>query len=242
MIIEAFFNFDAVDPSWQTCLKHALAKMDPKYLEHLTQHTWIPGPKKIFNAFSLPLEKVNYVLFGESPYPRAASANGYAFWDSNVEALWSATGMTKSVNRATSLRNFIKMLLVAEGLLDPKHLTQDDIANIDKTTLIKTNHELFERLINHGFLLLNASLVLQSTPVNKDATAWQPFLKYILDFLYHSRPCSHLILFGNIANRINKLIKHQDTQRLYTEHPYNHSFIKNIAAIEFFKPFHLLLL
>ena len=44
-------------------------------------------------------------------------ANGYAFWDAAVNELWSDNGLSKAVNRATSLRNFIKMLLVTEGAL-----------------------------------------------------------------------------------------------------------------------------
>src|SRR5690348_5345377 len=109
------FNLQAADPSWQQCLAEALTKMDSAYLEELYANAhWLPGSKNIFNAFSLPVSKTNYVLFGESPYPRAVSANGYAFWDAAVNQLWSDTGLSKTVNRATSLRNIIKMLLIAE--------------------------------------------------------------------------------------------------------------------------------
>src|SRR5476651_2063113 len=103
------FNLDPVDPSFRPIIQQALTSLDKTYLDALTQSDqWLPGPKQIFNAFSLPLDKVNYVLFGESPYPRAQSANGYAFWDAAVKNLWSEKGMTKEVNRATSLRNFLK--------------------------------------------------------------------------------------------------------------------------------------
>src|SRR5690349_3968920 len=115
---QAHFSMASVHPSWQSCLHSALQSMDKAYLDALASTPdWLPGPDKIFNAFSLPVSKVNYLLFGESPYPRAASANGYAFWDAAVSDLWSPQGLSKKVNRATSLRNFLKMLLVAEGLL-----------------------------------------------------------------------------------------------------------------------------
>jgi uracil-DNA glycosylase len=162
------FSLTQVDPSWHACLSQALAAMDQHYLEKLyTTQSWLPGPQNIFAAFSLPVSKVNYLLFGESPYPRAQSANGYAFWDAQVTDLWSPEGMTKKVNRATSLRNLMKMLLVAEGLLKPPHLTQPDIVSVNKDSLIQTNNEFFQNLLGHGFLLLNASPVLNIGEVKR---------------------------------------------------------------------------
>ena len=110
----------------------------------------------------MPVAQTHYVLFGESPYPRAKSANGYAFWDAAVTDLWSESGLSKAVNRATSLRNIIKMLLVAEGKLTLVHTGQADIAKLDKTGLIATNAELFQQFLTHGFLLLNATPVLHA--------------------------------------------------------------------------------
>jgi len=236
------FNFDVVDPSWRPVIEDALSKMDPDYLNQLyqTEH-WLPGSNNIFNAFSLPVLQVKYILFGESPYPRAKSANGFAFWDAAVHELWSEKGLSKTVNRATSLRNIIKMLLIAEGLLDIHHTTQEHIAQLNKKHLISTNQELFRHLLDHGFLLLNATLVLQPKQVRKDAYAWHPFIKTILNFLHHERKDIQLILLGNIANIIDKLLNHHGIRAFYAEHPYNISFITNPKVIEFFKPFHLLL-
>lgn len=236
------FNLDVVDPSWQPSFSEALQQVEPDYLENLYKNpNWLPGPNNIFNAFSLPLDKVNYVLFGESPYPRMESANGYAFWDNAVSSLWSNCGLDKKVNRATSLRNFIKMLLVADGKLAPNQTTQDFIAQLDKTHYIQTNAELFNNLLKHGFLLLNATLVLQpDSSVRKDALAWHPFIKHILTFLFEKKPHVQLVLFGNIANTIDKLVDHFEIKRVYAEHPYNISFINNPKVIDFFKPLHLL--
>lgn len=235
------FDLNAIDPSWHECLQRGLSQLDPHYLESLSKsNDWLPGPKKIFNAFSLPLHQVNYVLFGESPYPRQASANGYAFWDNSVKELWSRTGMSKAVNRATSMRNILKMLLVAENMIDPNHASQESIAAIDKSSLIQTNNALFSRLLERGFLLLNATPVLQSGPPQKDARAWLPFTRELLKCLLQSRPHAKLILFGRIAKTIDELLPDPTIDKLHAEHPYNLSFITNPDVLDFFRPLHLL--
>lgn len=102
-----------------------MQKLDKDYLAELAaDKDWLPGPAAVFNAFSSPLESTRYVLFGESPYPRRESANGCAFWDAAVHNLWADTGLSKEVNRATSLRNLMKMMLVAEGKLRPDDTAQ----------------------------------------------------------------------------------------------------------------------
>jgi uracil-DNA glycosylase len=234
-------NLTCIDSSWKTHFNDCLAKVAPDYLAELEKSRWLPGPEKIFNAFSLPLSQVEYVLFGESPYPRAESANGYAFWDAAVTELWSPTGLSKRVNRATSMRHLLKMLLIAEGLLDPQHTDQQSIASIDKTRLVQTNTDFFSNLLNRGFLLLNATPVLQpSGAPQKDAKAWLPFIEQLLSLLLQQKPTVTFILFGKIANTIKELIPNHP-HLLQTEHPYNISFIHNPAAIAFFKPLRLLL-
>lgn len=235
------FSSTVIDTSWRDCIQHALNTIDPRYLESLYHNSnWLPGKDKIFNAFSLPVNQVNYVLFGESPYPRPQSANGYAFWDAAVTDIWSASGLSKTVNRATSLRNIFKMLLIAEGLLDPKQTSQPAIANIDKQNLVQTSQEFFTNLLNHGFLMLNATPVLQPTKVKNDARAWQPFIQHIMDFLLQKRPQTELLLFGKIAYEIDPLITQPNVKKIYAEHPYNLSFIHNPEIVAFFKPLHLL--
>ncbi|MBX3709222.1 MAG: uracil-DNA glycosylase [Gammaproteobacteria bacterium] len=241
MTIDLPFNLKVVDSSWTKYLQKSLAKMDPSYLKQLAASShWLPGPDKIFNAFSLPLNKVNYVLFGESPYPRRESANGYAFWDASVKELWSPTGLSKKVNRATSLRNILKMLLVAEGLINENLTGQETIAKINKHSLVQTNDELFTNFIQHGFLLLNATPVLQSDKPQRDANAWYPFIKELLDSLLQKRPQIKFILLGRIAHTIDHLINNYKLDKLYAEHPYNLSFISNQKVLAFFRPLHLL--
>jgi uracil-DNA glycosylase len=235
------FDLSRAHASWHECLRHALTTLDKKYLAELfTSNDWLPGRQQIFNAFSLPVPEVNYILFGESPYPRAHSANGYAFWDAAVNELWSTSGLSKPVNRATSLRNIIKMLLLAENKLPPDKLTQPDIAQLDKHDLIQTNQQLFGNLLKQGFLLLNATPVLRIGQVRQDARAWQPFLKVVLHYLIEKNPAVQLILFGNVANEIDSILPQSEQIKIYAEHPYNISFIKNAVVLDFFRPFHLL--
>lgn len=236
------FNLNVVDHSWLPPVQEGLSKVDPHYLQQLaTSNDWLPGHQQIFNAFSLPISNVKYVLFGESPYPRKESANGYAFWDAAVKELWSPVGLSKQVNRATSLRNIIKMLLIAEGALDLNDYSQAAIAALDKKPYVQTNQAFFSNFINHGFLLLNATPVLQTTAPLKDAIAWHPFMQTILNHLVKKKPDVEFILLGKIANTIDSLLPKVPLNKLYAEHPYNLSFITNSKILDFFQPFHLLL-
>lgn len=230
---------DQAHPSWRPFLQQALLQMNPAYLESLQQTNWMPGKAAIFKAFSLPRAQTRYVLLGESPYPRAASANGYAFWDGAVTALWSEKGLAKAVNRATSLRNLLKMLLLADGKLKADNLTQPAIAALPKQDLIQTLPDLFGRLLQHGFLLLNASLVLSERPVKQDAKAWLPFILHVLQQLAREQPIK-LILWGGIAHVIDKEPSLAHVPREVAEHPYNLSFIHNPNVQAFFRPMRLL--
>lgn len=226
-----------VHPEWQPLVRSALAKVDPDYLQQLAEDEhWLPGKLNIFNAFSLPLSKTTTLLLGESPYPRRESANGYAFWDANVATLWSEKGLSKAVNRATSLRNMLKMLLHARGeLVDD--FSQGAIAALDKSAYVQTLQQLFNNMLNQGFLLLNASLVLSDKRVGYDAKHWQPFMQHILFELTEIKPSLKLLLFGKIAQQV-ELASRFDC--LIAEHPYNISFITNPDVLEFFKPLDLL--
>lgn len=234
-------NTQVIHSSWGKLVHNALDKMDPHYLLTLQkEQQWLPGPDKIFNAFSIPLSDTRYILFGESPYPRAHSANGYAFWDNNVSNLWSDRGLSKTVNRATSLRNMIKMMLVAANLLNPDTTTQEKIAAIDKSHLVHTMKELFTNFLSSGFLLLNASLVYRPNLVQKDAQAWRIFIESLLAQLAQQQArCIKVLLFGRLAKAL-KHINHGAFAHLEAEHPYNLSFIQNKTILNFFRPLNLL--
>ena len=233
------FPINNTHPSWHAPLEQALGTIDPRYLQSLANTSnWLPGIDKIFAAFSLPKNEVKYILFGESPYPRVESANGYAFWDANVENLWSETGLDRRVNRATSLRNMIKMLLLSNQELSEDDLSQAAIAKIDKSYMISKLDQLFHKLLDNGFLLLNTSLVLSDMNKNKEAKQWHSFVKHILLSLKQQNP--KLVLLGKIAEEILTLPEAQPYSSFVAPHPYNLSFIHDVEVQAFFSPLHLL--
>lgn len=225
-----------VHPDWKGLLNKAWATMDPSYLAWLNTHDqWLPGARALLAAFRVPMASVRYVLLGESPYPRAASANGYAFWDAGVGSLWSKTGLSVAVNRATSLRHFMKMLLVARGDLS-LDLSQNAIAALETSRYVQTAPQLFQGMLQKGFLLLNASLVFTQGRVPYHARQWRPFIHAVLCHLAKSSSVE-LILLGRIAQVF------RDTSLftgLLAEHPYNISFITQPDVLAFFKPLDLL--
>lgn len=222
---------------WHEILAHAVSRMDAAYLDDLNMHhDYLPQASQRFAAFSRPLRQTQYILLGESPYPRAASANGYAFWDAAVDTLWSDTGLSKAVNRATSLRNLIKMLLHARGDLI-NDFSQGAIAGLNHTHYHQTLDALFTTFLNRGFMLLNASLVYETNQVNYHARHWAPFMAALLEQLAYQRPDIQLILFGKIAE---KIVGYERFDCVIAEHPYNISFITNPDVLAFFKPMDLL--
>ena len=245
-------------PSWKPAILEGLSAMhvaDPHYFSQLLETHFLPSNDRLFSAFSLPLDQVKYVLVGEGPYPREESANGYCFMDGAVNELWSTEangGLSKGVNRATSLRNFIKMLLVADGCLDVNRTTGDAMVEVSalarkvNSGFVQTLPELQSNMTANGFLLLNASLVFRPevAPV-RDARAWQMFLQAVFCAL-HARQCSNntnsvsLILWGKIAAQLKHISASNFFSHITAEHPYNLSFIANIAMQEFFKPMKLL--
>jgi len=242
-ILEAMSRAHA---SWQPILLRgleAVAKGHPGYLPALAADDYLPTGQRLFAAFALPLGEVRYVLVGEGPYPRAESATGVCFMDGAVGSLWSEAGLSKPVNKATSLRNFMKMLLVADGQLDPRDTGGAALAPIAARAasigLIQTLAQLQDNLTAHGFLLLNASLVFRPhvAPVI-DAKAWLPFLQTVLDALGRRAPT--LVLWGKIAEQLRKLPETERLLQVASEHPYNLTFIHHARMQELFRPMRLL--
>ena len=240
-------------PSWRAVLLQALNAVEqatPGYLEQLASQEYLPNRGRIFAAFSLPLESVRFVLVGEGPYPRAESATGFCFMDGAVDSLWSdapAGGLSKPVNRATSLRNFIKMLLVADGALSVENTSGAAIAEAThhlrtaKSVCISTMSELQDNFLQHGFLMLNAALVFRSNVAPRiDAKAWLPFLICIFEALDQGASLCRVILWGKIAERLQTLSQYKQLQLCLSEHPYNLSFIANQAMQDLFRPLNLL--
>jgi len=241
---------DRADASWRPTLEAALeavAAADPAYLPALSIDDYLPTEGRIFAAFAQPLGEVKHVLVGEGPYPRAESATGVCFMDGAVGELWSETGLSKPVNRATSLRNFMKMLLVANGQLNADDtggsamvpVAQEARRNGSGT--IQTLAQLQDNLIGHGFLLLNAALVFRKhvAPAT-DARAWQPFLQTVLAALASQPQPPTLVLWGKIAEQLKRLPEAARLPQIHAEHPYNLSFIQHKGMQELFGPMELL--
>lgn len=242
-------------PAWRSTLQrglHAMNEAQPGYLPELLDGPFLPTEGRLFAAFAVAPQEIRHVLIGEGPYPRAASATGVCFMDGAVGSLWSATGLSKAVNRATSLRNFMKMLMVADGRLAPELTTGDALAGIAAdanrpgSLLIQTLPDLQANLIAHGFLLLNAALVFRPhVPPSREARAWQPFLQIVLDALavtarHSMRTPADLVLWGKVAAQVESLTLASDVPRIVSEHPYNLTFIVNPTMHSFFKPMALL--
>ena len=238
--IDTLIKRSAVHDDWQPILHESLLTLDPAYLESLLQDDgWLPGVDRLLAAFQRGRTGVRYLLIGESPYPRRESANGIAFYDAAVGSLWSEQGLSKAVNRATSLRNIVKTALVAEGHLrkDPDgKITQDSIAQLDKNGLIQTLAELFDNLQRAGFLMLNATPVLH--PQRKpalEARYWLEFLERLLHLVaQNSSQRITLLLWGKIAKLVEAIPASQAYDRLVCEHPYNISFIDNPDMLRLF--------
>jgi uracil-DNA glycosylase len=227
--------------SWQEIISRAYSTLDTDYRAFLeSDKGYFPRKEYYFNAFkSLPRGEVRYILFGQDPYPRVESAGGYAFIDEKVKQLFSENGLSKEVNRATSLRNFIKMTLVARGDLPESDTSQQAIAVLDKTPYIETITQLRMNFEKNGVLLLNTALIFTDKKHSaKHVKAWRPFMASLLNDLQEDAPT--LILFGNHAKELKKALPLEAFPAVEMEHPYNHSFITNEKVQNLFRPMRLL--
>ena len=242
-------------PAWHPVLLdglHAIERASPGYLEDLNKDDYLPSHGRLFAAFTQAPGTVRYVLLGEGPYPRAESATGYCFMDGAVGELWSASGLSKKVNRATSLRNFMKMLLVADGQISALHTSGSALEGVAQraiqpdSTMINSLAELQTRLHEHGFLLLNATLVFRPhVAPAKESKAWLPFLQVVLKAClafsrFPAQPVPTLILWGKIAERVATMPEASQFPQALAEHPYNLSFIQNTGMQRLFGPLDLL--
>jgi uracil-DNA glycosylase len=235
-------------PSWRPHLisgLEAVAHANPAYLPALAVDHYLPTEQRLFAAFALPLAQVRYVLVGEGPYPRAASATGVCFMDGAVGELWCDSGLSKPVNRATSLRNFMKMLLVAGGQLQPDDTGGAAMAPVAvaarENGSIQTLQQLQANLTAQGFLLLNAALVFRPhVAPTIEARAWLPFLQTILAALADRPAPPTLVLWGKIAEQLKRLPETARLAQACAEHPYNLSFIQHAGMQQLFGPMELL--
>jgi uracil-DNA glycosylase len=235
-----------VHQEWQPILRQSLATLENDYVDSLlAEDSWLPGIDNLLAAFRRDRNGLRDLLIGESPYPRRESANGVAFYDAAVDSLWSEQGLSKAVNRATSLRNIVKTALLAEGLLQRDNagkITQDAIARLDKHDLIRSLGDFFSNLERSGFLMLNATPVLH--PERKpaqEAKYWLPFLDRLLTLIVqNSSTRITLVLWGKIAKLIETIPASRSYDQIVCEHPYNISFIDNPKMLQLFAQLRIL--
>lgn len=224
-----------IQNDWKPIVDKALNSLDREYLEYLRQNKgYFPDFNNFLNAFkTLPKANTKAILFGQDPYPRKQSAIGYAFIDGMVEEIFSPSGFSKQVNRATSLRNFLKMQLKAQGYLHDV-TTQEAIKNIPKDNLIKTITDLKNNFEKNGILLLNRALIFTDKKETRvHVKAFKPFMKSLLAQIKDMQ--IDLILFGNEAKTIHELLpQNHNFNLLNTPHPYNVSFIQNEVVLKHF--------
>jgi len=214
--------------------------LDREYLDFLLKNEgYFPDIYNFLNAFkTISLEDTKYILFGQDPYPRKESAIGYAFIDGRVKEIFSKNGLSKEVNRATSLRNFIKMLLFCSNYLK-EDLSQSAIAKIDKSSLVKTVSELRKNFEKNGVLLLNSALIFTKKEESKHhIKAWKLFVQTLLCYLKDKN--IELILFGGAAKDILKLNCAKEFKSYNFLHPYNIDFIKDREVHRLFGSMNLL--
>ncbi len=227
--------------SWKPLLDEAYNALDTSYREFLENDSnYFPSQENYLNAFkTLAKKDVKYILFGQDPYPRVASAGGYAFIDTKVKTLFSSTGLSKEVNRATSLRNFIKMALLARGDLTVENTSQEAIASIEKKEMIESIDALRKNFEKSGVLLLNTALIFTDKKSStKHVKAWRNFMQTLLHGLEDEDIT--LILFGTHAKALKKHLPLEKFETIELEHPYNHTFITNPKALKLFGEMKLL--
>ena len=230
-----------IHASWHPIVSEAYASLGEGYQTFLSEDSgYFPAKEHILNAFkTLPKEHVKYILFGQDPYPRAQSASGYAFIDKKVQSLFSSSGLSKEVNRATSLRNFIKMALVVRGDLSLEDTSQEAISRLDKTQMIDSIDALRLNFEKNGVLLLNTALIFTDKKSSaQHIRAWRPFMQALLQALETQKP--QLILFGAHAAELKKHLSLENFQCIEMPHPYNQSFITDENAHKVFAPMNLL--
>lgn len=236
--VDSFLQASKVHDSWYPLLAECLSMVDSDYLESLwLDNNWLPGKQNMLAAFRQDLAQLKWILFGESPYPRPQSSVGIAFLDGAVDSLWSDNGLSKEVNRATSLRNLVKCMLLADGLLAPDDLSQPRIATLDKSALVNTINELFNNLAAEGFLLLNATPVLhpERKPM-QESRYWHGFNRCLLEGIasHFGEQLPSLVLWGKIAKTIRSYDVNRAFRVIESEHPYNVSFITNPESLQLF--------
>jgi len=231
-----------VRDSWRMVLSAAINAMPASYWDELAAtHGWLPGPSLLFHSFArVDLDEAKHLLIGESPFPRAASANGVAFWDGGVTNLWDGSGgFVKDINKATSLRNLLKACLFADGRLKQDEYGADFVRkSYSASDHVTTMAELFGNMFLEGVVPFNFVPVLMR---HKYAAKWrhrrslerkwEPFNHCLLSAIRKQGHRPAVVTFGRVAGMINETANAMGFNVITAVHPYNESFISDEAVV-----------
>jgi uracil-DNA glycosylase len=91
----------------------------------------------------------------------------------------------------------------------------------------------------NGVLLLNMALIFTTKEESKKhVKAWHAFVVALLSQVQDKKIA--LILFGKMAEVLEKIPEAKSFQKVTMPHPYNIGFITDARAQKLFKPMHLL--
>jgi uracil-DNA glycosylase len=77
-------------------------------------------------------------------------------------------------------------------------------------------------------------------PPVQEARAWVPFQRAVFAALAARADKPTLVLWGKIAEQLNKVPETAGFPQIHAEHPYNLSFIRHEGMQQLFGPMHLL--
>lgn len=186
----------AINPDWKLILK---SEFEKEYFQNLMveveqeYNSTICYPPKdfIFAAFNhCKFDDLKVVLIGQDPYHGENEANGLCF------------SVNDGVKIPPSLRNIFKEV-------------SDDL----ETIFLPTSGNL-ERWANQGVLLLNATLtVRKDTPNSHSYLNWQTFTDAVIRIISSKKENIVFLLWGNFAQKKEKLIDQNKHLILTSGHP-----------------------
>ncbi|XP_071102029.1 uracil-DNA glycosylase-like [Haliotis cracherodii] len=157
-----------------------------------------PPKEKIFNAFNLtPIDQVRVVILGQDPYHDDGQAEGLAF------------SVPDGLAVPPSLKNIYKELTTdIPGFKTP-----------GSGSLVKWARQ--------GVFLLNATLTVEAhTPNSHKGYGWQKLTDQVIKIISDQCPFVVFILWGNFAQKKDKLINNKKHTIIKNAHPSPLSFTR----------------
>lgn len=180
---------------WETFLSEEMAK--PYFVElektmayERAQHTVYPVVDDVFRAFQLtPVQKTKVLILGQDPYHGEGQAHGLSF------------SVSRGVSLPPSLRNIMTERRDDVGLPLPQH---GDLSIWAK----------------QGVLLLNSTLTVRhQQPGSHQNCGWEIFTDGVLSLLNKKSTRVVFVLWGNSAQRKQRLVTASHHVVLTAPHP-----------------------